>query len=193
EAMVVMIDHRGQRGHGTIVHVRSALIDVAQGWGLEGVLELHDARSNRRASAIGAWQANVMETIVRHAPSGVAHRAIGLAVEEHETALRSGRHRLLVTLHPLVEGSTTRDHGALIRGNRRRKRVERYALAGKCLLESRDVTRNRLQPADGMLGRHVHFLSGSQRSLGLVFKGSGPAVPEVRLAISDVDDGRGVP
>src|SRR6185312_1578154 len=125
--------------------------------------------------------------------SGVTYRAVGFPVEKYEAALRSGRHRLLITLYPLVERGAGRDHGALIRGDRRRKGIERYPLAGKCLLESSDVARNRLQPADGLGGRHVHFRSGSQRPLGLVFQGSGPTVPEIRLAISDIDNSRGVP
>src|SRR3569833_1768966 len=98
--------------------------DVAQGGNIESVLELHYAGSDRRAAASRTWQADVMEAVVRHTPSGVAHRAVGFSVEEYEAPLRSGRHRLLIALHPIVEWGVVRYHGALIRSDSRRKRIE---------------------------------------------------------------------
>ncbi len=87
EPVVIVIDYGRQGGERSVVHVWRPLIDVAQSWGFECMLELDDAGGDGGATAIIVAQAYIMEAIIGHAPPGVNNRKPRLA--DAGTALSS--------------------------------------------------------------------------------------------------------
>jgi hypothetical protein len=83
------------------------------------------------ATEVGIVHADVVETVVAHAPTCMTSCAISLPVEQDETPNCSCRYSLFVALDPTVERRVARDDRPFVSGNGGRDTVERNGLPRK--------------------------------------------------------------
>src|ERR1700730_11421080 len=115
---VVVVQDRLQGRHGTVMHVRSSVGNLAQSWRLEGVLHFDDSWKELAAPAVFVRKAGVMEAVVGEVPSAMAVGAGCFFVEQLKSALCRVGDRFLIALDPSVEGSGSGYHRAFVSRNR---------------------------------------------------------------------------
>jgi hypothetical protein len=107
EAVAVVGDHFPQTGGRTVVHIGRTLVDVAERGRLESVLQGWFVRNLNAASDVVAFEAYNVSSIVGEPPSGMACRAIILAVARDDAAPADA---LIVVSSPSIQ----RSNGALL-------------------------------------------------------------------------------
>ncbi len=100
---------------------------------------------------------------------------------------------MLVTFDPAVEGRLAGDDRALVSRNRGRDGVESNRLIRIGVLEGGAIAGDGLNAGEGRIQLHVHLRGGAERAFRLIFQRCGAAIPEVRLAVRHVENGRRAP
>ena len=69
-----MLDDSLECRNRPIVHVRTAAGDLAQSWGLERMLHLHDFGKKPTTAVVRVGQSDVVEPVIREIPPNMADR-----------------------------------------------------------------------------------------------------------------------